>query len=94
VRRDGGDLGRYGLRRSAISPLCELREHGHTAVIDVGTLARIKAGEIAVYPGIRRLDAAGAEFVDGRSAPFDAIVLRPAIARESRRCSGQRGAAR
>jgi cation diffusion facilitator CzcD-associated flavoprotein CzcO len=70
-----GDLGRYGLRRSAISPLCELREHGHTAVIDVGTLARIKAGEIAVYPGIRRLDAAGAEFVDGRSAPFDAIVL-------------------
>jgi len=70
-----GDLGRYGLRRSAISPLCELREHGHTAVIDVGTLARIKAGEIAVYPGIRRLDRAGAEFVDGRRAPFDAIVL-------------------
>jgi cation diffusion facilitator CzcD-associated flavoprotein CzcO len=70
-----GDLGRYGLRRSAISPLCELREHGHTAVIDVGTLARIKAGEIAVYPGIRRLDAEGAEFVDGRRAPVDAIVL-------------------
>jgi cation diffusion facilitator CzcD-associated flavoprotein CzcO len=70
-----GDLGRYGLRRSAISPLCELREHGHTAVIDVGTLARIKAGEIAVYPGIRRLDVEGAEFVDGRRAPFDAIVL-------------------
>jgi cation diffusion facilitator CzcD-associated flavoprotein CzcO len=70
-----GDLARYGLRRSAISPLCELREHGHTPVIDVGTLARIKAGEIAVYPGIRGLEASGAQFVDGRSAPFDAIVL-------------------
>ena len=70
-----GDLRRYGLRRSAISPLCELREHGHTAVIDVGTLARIKAGEIAVYPGIRRLDADRAEFVDGRSAPVDSIIL-------------------
>ena len=70
-----GDLARYGLRRSAISPLCELREHGHTPVIDVGTLARIKAGEIAVYPGIRGLEASCAQFVDGRSAPFDAIVL-------------------
>ncbi len=70
-----GDLARYGLRRSAISPLRELREHGHTPVIDVGTLGRIKAGAIAVYPGIRRLEASGAQFVDGRSAPFDAIIL-------------------
>ncbi len=70
-----GDLGRYGLRRSTVSPLRELREHGHTAVIDVGTLARIKAGEIAVFPGLRRLSEEGAEFVDGRRAPFEAIVL-------------------
>jgi cation diffusion facilitator CzcD-associated flavoprotein CzcO len=70
-----GDLARYGLRRSAISPLCELRVHGHTPVIDVGTLARIQVGEIAVYPGIRRLEASGAQFGDGRSAPFDAVVL-------------------
>ena len=70
-----GDLGRYGLTRSKVSPLRELRENGHTAVIDVGTLARIKAGEIAVHPGIRTLTEGGAEFVDGRSAPFDAIIL-------------------
>ena len=70
-----GELARYGLRRSAISPLRELREHGHTPVIDVGTLGRIKAGAIAVYPGIRRLEPSGAQFVDGRSAPFDAVVL-------------------
>jgi cation diffusion facilitator CzcD-associated flavoprotein CzcO len=70
-----GDIGRYGLPRSRVSPLRQLREQGRTPVIDVGTLARIKSGEIAVFPGIRRLVAGGAEFVDGRTAKFDAIVL-------------------
>ena len=70
-----GDIGRYGLPRSRVSPLRQLREEGRTPVIDVGTLARIKTGEIAVFPGIRRLVAGGAEFVDGRTAKFDAIVL-------------------
>ena len=62
-----GDIGRYGLPRSRVSPLRQLREEGRTPVIDVGTLARIKSGEIAVFPGIRRLVAGGAEFVDGRT---------------------------
>ena len=70
-----GDLGRYGLQRSKVSPLRQLREHGRTPVIDVGTLARIKSGEIVVYPGLRRLVAGGAEFSDGRSASFDVVVL-------------------
>ena len=70
-----GDIGRYGLPRSRESPLRQLREHGRTPVIDVGTLARIKSGEIAVFPGLRRLVRDGAEFVDGRTAKFDAIVL-------------------
>ncbi|MBV9889390.1 MAG: NAD(P)/FAD-dependent oxidoreductase, partial [Rhizobacter sp.] len=70
-----GDLGKLGLRRSTVSPLRALREFGRTPVIDVGTLARIRGGKIAVRPGIRRLVAAGAEFVDGRSERLDAIVL-------------------
>jgi cation diffusion facilitator CzcD-associated flavoprotein CzcO len=70
-----GDIGRYGLQRSPVSPLRQLREHGRTPVIDVGTLARIRSGEIAVFPGLRRLVPGGAEFVDGRRAKFDAIVL-------------------
>ena len=69
------DLERLALRRSPISPLRALREHGRTPVIDVGTLARIRAGEIAVRPGIRGLVADGAEFVDGGSERFDAVVL-------------------
>jgi cation diffusion facilitator CzcD-associated flavoprotein CzcO len=70
-----GDLRRLGLRRSPISPLRELREHGRTPVIDVGTLARLRSGDIGVRPGIRRLRAGGVEFVDGVVAPFDAILL-------------------
>lgn len=70
-----GDLERLGLRRSPVSPLRALREYGRTPVIDVGTLARIRSGEIAVRPGIRRLVADGAEFVDGSVERLDAIVL-------------------
>ncbi|MEO6744147.1 MAG: NAD(P)/FAD-dependent oxidoreductase [Caldimonas sp.] len=70
-----GDIDRYGLKRSDLSPLRQLREHGRTPVIDIGTLARIKSGEIAVFPGIDRFTPEGVRFVDGREAPFDAIVL-------------------
>jgi cation diffusion facilitator CzcD-associated flavoprotein CzcO len=70
-----GDIGRYGLVRSSVSPMRELRENGRTPVIDVGTLARIKGGAIAVYPGLRGLEASGAEFVDGRRADCDAVIL-------------------
>jgi len=70
-----GDLAKLGLRRSPISPLRALREFGRTPVIDVGTLARIRSGEIAVRPGIRRLVVDGAEFSDGSAGRFDAIVL-------------------
>ncbi|MEP7058039.1 MAG: NAD(P)/FAD-dependent oxidoreductase [Caldimonas sp.] len=70
-----GDLSRYGLKTSPLSPLRQLREHGKTPVIDVGTLARIKSREIAVHPGIDRYTAHGVRFVDGTDAPFDAVIL-------------------
>lgn len=70
-----GDLGRYGLVRSKVSPMRQLRELGHTPVIDVGTLARIRSGDIVVYPGLEALTGNGARFVDGRSVEVDTIVL-------------------
>ena len=70
-----GDLGRLGLVRSKVSPMRQLREDGHTAVIDVGTLARLKSGEITAYPGIAALTPTGARFVDGRTVEIDTIVL-------------------
>jgi cation diffusion facilitator CzcD-associated flavoprotein CzcO len=70
-----GDLGRWGLRTSPVSPLRDLRRFGRTPVIDVGTVARIKAGDIRVRPNIEMLTATGARFVDGSEQPFDAIIL-------------------
>ncbi len=70
-----GDLSRWGLQTAAISPLRQLREHGKTPVIDVGTLARIKRGEIKVHPGIEAFTADGLRFVDGSEHPFDAVIL-------------------
>jgi cation diffusion facilitator CzcD-associated flavoprotein CzcO len=70
-----GDLRRWGLRTADISPLRQLREHGKTPVIDVGTLARIKRGEIAVHPGIERFTPRGLRFVDGSEHAFDAVIL-------------------
>nr|CAD1834087.1 unnamed protein product [Ananas comosus var. bracteatus] len=70
-----GDTARYGLRRPPVGPL-ELKSLlGKTPVLDVGTLAKIKSGEIKVQPAIRRMTGHRVEFVDGRSEDFDAIVL-------------------
>ena len=70
-----GDLGRWGLRTPPVSPLRDLRRHGRTPVIDVGTVARIKAGDIRVRPDIETLTNVGVRFVDGTEQPFDAIIL-------------------
>ena len=70
-----GDLRRWGIATPAESPLRQLREHGKTPVIDVGTLARIKSGEIVVHPGIERFTPSGVRFTDGREAAFDAVIF-------------------
>ncbi len=70
-----GDLSRWGLRTPKDSPLRQLRHEGKTPVIDVGTLARIKRGEIPVYPGIATLVRGGVRFTDGSARGFDSIVL-------------------
>ena len=70
-----GNLSRWGIQTSEVSPLRQLRDLGKTPVIDVGTLARIKRGEIKVHPGIARFTREGVKFVDGSEAPFDAVIF-------------------
>ncbi|XP_072999626.1 indole-3-pyruvate monooxygenase YUCCA2-like [Typha latifolia] len=70
-----GDTAKLGLERPQLGPL-ELKSlSGKTPVLDVGTLAKIKSGDIMVFPAVRRFTEYGAEFVDGRSEVFDAVVL-------------------
>ncbi|KAL3500508.1 hypothetical protein ACH5RR_039601 [Cinchona calisaya] len=70
-----GDTARYGLNRPQIGPLELKNLSGKTPVLDVGTLAKIKTGDIKVSPGVQRLTRHTAEFVNGNSEKFDAIIL-------------------
>jgi cation diffusion facilitator CzcD-associated flavoprotein CzcO len=70
-----GDLSRFGLVTPDLPPNAQLREEGRTPVIDVGTLDRIRSGEIEVLGAIDRLDGADVVFADGRRMPFDAVIL-------------------
>lgn len=70
-----GDTARYGLDRPRLGPL-ELKSlSGKTPVLDVGTLDKIKSGDIKICPAIQRLWYKSAEFVDGRVENFDSIIL-------------------
>jgi cation diffusion facilitator CzcD-associated flavoprotein CzcO len=70
-----GDLSSHGIETPATSPLRQLREEGRTPVIDIGTVARIRRGEIAVRPRIAAFTASGVRFTDGREEDFDAVIL-------------------
>ncbi|XP_042492100.1 indole-3-pyruvate monooxygenase YUCCA6-like [Macadamia integrifolia] len=70
-----GDTRKFGLRRPQIGPLELKKTTGKTPVLNVGTLAKIRTGQIKVVPGIHRLTARGAEFVNGGVAEFDSVIL-------------------
>ena len=79
-----GNLEPFGLRRPSYGPLTQIARTGRIPLIDVGTIAAIKAGRIAVRPGIDRFTDVGVVFTDGREEPYDAVVLatgyRPGLA--------------
>ncbi|KAJ7958602.1 Flavin-containing monooxygenase [Quillaja saponaria] len=70
-----GDTARFGLDRPCLGPLQLKNLSGKTPVLDVGTLAKIKCGDIKVCPAIKRLKRHTVEFVNGRTEKFDAIIL-------------------
>ncbi|XP_041022505.1 indole-3-pyruvate monooxygenase YUCCA6-like [Juglans microcarpa x Juglans regia] len=70
-----GDTARFGLDRPRLGPLELKNLSGKTPVLDVGTLAKIKSGDIKVFPSIKRLKRHAVEFVNGKIQNFDAIIL-------------------
>jgi len=70
-----GDTSRLGLHRPSIGPLQLKNSAGKTPVLDIGTLAKIKSGDIKVCPAIRKLTRHTAEFINGERENFDAIIL-------------------
>ncbi|CAK7334974.1 unnamed protein product [Dovyalis caffra] len=70
-----GDTSQLGLDRPKLGPIELKNMTGKTPVLDVGTLAKIRSGDIKVFPGIKRLRHHAVEFVDGRIENFDSIIL-------------------
>ena len=70
-----GDLTRYGIPTPDIAPIEQLRRFAKTPVVDVGTVAQIKAGRIAVRPAIDRFERDSVRFTDGSEERLDAVVL-------------------
>jgi cation diffusion facilitator CzcD-associated flavoprotein CzcO len=75
LRLSIGDLSRWGIEAPDYGPIRGLLEHGRVPLIDVGTLARIKKGDIVVRKAIARFHPEGVSFADGQRAAYDAVVL-------------------
>ncbi len=70
-----GDLTRYGLPAPRYGPATEGLKYGRTPVLDIGTVARIKAGDIEVVPQIEAFSASGVTLTNGRMLDVDTVVL-------------------
>lgn len=70
-----GDIRELGLTPLPYGPIEQIRVHQQMPLIDIGTIALIRAGRAAVRPGIARFTTGGVVFADGREAPFDAVIL-------------------
>lgn len=85
ARLTTGDIGRFGLKQAAVSPMTQIRVESRIPLIDIGTLALIRAGHIRIRPGIRSLDETEVAFEDGSRDAFDSIIAatgyRPGVAR-------------
>ena len=70
-----GDLSKYGIPMSKMHPAKQLRETGKTPVIDLGTVAYIKAGKIKILPDIDGFYEEGIITKDGQNHPFDHVIV-------------------
>ncbi|XP_058781317.1 probable indole-3-pyruvate monooxygenase YUCCA10 [Vicia villosa] len=71
-----GDLSQYGIYRPKDGPLYLKNTTGKSAVIDVGTIEKIKEGAIKVVPsGIKKIVKKNIIFENNVEREFDAIIF-------------------
>ncbi|CAD6233523.1 unnamed protein product [Miscanthus lutarioriparius] len=70
-----GDTVRLGIPRPSIGPMELKKVSGKTPVLDVGTIAKIKSGDIKVFPAIQSFQEHGVQFIDGKTESFDVVIL-------------------
>lgn len=75
IRLVVGALEPLGLRVAAKGPTRIVKEDGRAPVLDIGALAKIRQGKIAVRGGVARFAPRGVVFEDGKFELFDAVIL-------------------
>lgn len=70
-----GDLSRWGITRPAMGPQRLIETQGRIPILDIGTIAMVKAGRIRVVPGVTAVEGHRVQFANGDAQPFDAIIL-------------------
>ncbi|XP_076882994.1 putative indole-3-pyruvate monooxygenase YUCCA10 [Bidens hawaiensis] len=80
-----GDLTKYGIQRHKEGPFLIKIRDGKYPVIDVGTVKKIKSGEIQVLPTLKSINHGGNEIVleDGKCHQFDAIIFATGFKRST-----------
>jgi cation diffusion facilitator CzcD-associated flavoprotein CzcO len=69
-----GDLSAYGIKTPDYSPSAGVRK-GRIPVLDIGTVAQVKAGKIKVQRDIEHFIETGVQFIDGTHITVDAVIL-------------------
>nr|DAD33656.1 TPA_asm: hypothetical protein HUJ06_012507 [Nelumbo nucifera] len=70
-----GNILKYGLKRPSVGPLQLKNSARKTPVLDIGTLLKIKSGDINIVTGIKRFNRDSVELVDGEKLDVDSVVL-------------------
>src|SRR4051794_7988825 len=65
IRTTIGDIRKVGLRKLDYGPNTQIARDRKVPLLDIGTMAHIRAGRIAVHGGIERFTADGVVFTDG-----------------------------
>ncbi|KAI3469892.1 hypothetical protein Pfo_026555 [Paulownia fortunei] len=70
-----GNIEKYGLKRPSMGPLQLKNTQGKTPVLDIGTLSKIRSGDIKIVPGIKKFLPEGVELVNGEILEIDSVIL-------------------
>lgn len=70
-----GNVAKFGLKRPSAGPFELKNKLGRTPVLDTGTLAKIKSGEIKVVSGIKNFSPGKVELIDGQILDVDSVIL-------------------
>lgn len=70
-----GDLSAWGIETPVEPPTAQLRKYGKTPVIDLGTVDKIKKGEVKVIGDVASFYEHGVRLTSGEQWPFDDVIL-------------------